>query len=175
MRSSAESVLKEIENAEQVVEADLSVDQLVDLAEDAPIIRLVNSVIAGGVTGNASDIHIEPQEKSVRVRYRMDGILYEQMTIPPNHHPAVVSRIKIMSHLNIAERRRPQDGRIVFATDELDYDLRVSTMPTIYGEKVVMRVLDKSGISVPLERLGFFQEQRHLFESFITRPHGMIL
>jgi len=80
-----------------------------------------------------------------------------------------------MSHLNIAERRRPQDGRIVFSTDDLDFDLRVSTMPTIYGEKVVMRVLDKSGISVPLERLGFFPEQKELFETFINRPHGMIL
>ena len=175
VRNAAEMVLREIRESESANEPDLSIDQLVDLAEDAPIIRLVNSVVAGAVNGNASDIHIEPQESHVRVRYRMDGILYEQMTIPLSHHPAVVSRIKIMSHLNIAERRRPQDGRIVFMTDELDFDLRVSTMPTIYGEKVVMRVLDKSGISVPLERLGFFPEQRHLFETFITRPHGMIL
>src|SRR2546423_2773336 len=175
MRTAAESVLKEIENAEQVVETDLSVDQLVDLAEDAPIIRLVNSVIAGGVTGNASDIHIEPQEHSVRVRYRMDGILYEQMTIPTHHHPAVVSRLKIMSHLNIAERRRPQDGRIVFKTEGLSFDLRVSTMPTIYGEKIVMRILDKSGITVPLEKLGFFPDQLSLWNLFLARPHGIIL
>jgi type IV pilus assembly protein PilB len=176
VKNAAESVLKEIENAEQIsAEAELSVDQLVDLAEDAPIIRLVNSIIAGGVNGNASDIHIEPQEKSVRVRYRMDGILYEQMTIPPHHHPAVVSRLKIMSHLNIAERRRPQDGRIVFNTEGLAFDLRVSTMPTIYGEKIVMRILDKSGITVPLEKLGFFPEQMELWNSFLARPHGMIL
>jgi type IV pilus assembly protein PilB len=175
MRSAAENVLKEIRESESASEPDLSVDQLVDLAEDAPIIRLVNSIIAGAVNSSASDIHIEPQEISVRVRYRMDGILYEQMTIPTQHHAAVVSRIKIMSHLNIAERRRPQDGRIVFSVDDIDFDLRVSTMPTIYGEKVVMRVLDKAGISVPLERLGFFPEQRQIFESFINRPHGMIL
>jgi len=175
-RSAAESVLKEITDAEGPAgEQELSADQLADLAEDAPIIRLVNSVIAGAINSSASDIHIEPQEKNVRVRYRMDGILYEQMTIPLNHHPAVVSRIKIMAHLNIAERRRPQDGRIVFQFEDVPYDLRVSTMPTIYGEKVVMRVLDKAGINVPLDRLGFFPDQRRLFETFIHRPHGMIL
>lgn len=165
-----EQMLKE-ENAEP----EISVDQLVNMAEDAPIIRLVNSIILGGINSSASDIHIEPQEKSVRVRYRMDGVLYEQMTLPVQHHAAVVSRIKIISHLNIAERRRPQDGRIVFPTEGMDYELRVSTMPTVYGEKVVMRVLDKAGINVPLEALGFFPEQKALFESFIRRPHGMIL
>jgi len=176
VKNAAESVLKEIEDADPTAaEPEMSVDQLVDLAEDAPIIRLTNSIIAGAVNANASDIHIEPQEKSVRVRYRMDGILYEQMTIPAHHHPAVVSRIKIMSHLNIAERRRPQDGRIVFNSEGIDFDLRVSTMPTIYGEKVVMRVLDKSGIAVPLDRLGFFPDQQALWESFIRRPHGIIL
>jgi type IV pilus assembly protein PilB len=175
-RSAAESVLKEIENAEQTKEdQELSIDQLVDLAEDAPIIRLVNSIIAGAVNGNASDIHIEPQEKAVRVRYRVDGILYEQMTLPSHHHAAVASRIKIMSHLNIAERRRPQDGRIVFSSDGLSFDLRVSTMPTIFGEKIVMRVLDKSGITVPLEKLGFFPEQLEIWNQFLNRPHGIIL
>ncbi len=176
VKNAAESVLREIENAEQLTaEHELSVDQLVDLAEDAPIIRLVNSIIAGGVNGNASDIHIEPQEKTVRVRYRMDGLLYEQMHIPPHHHPAVVSRLKIMSHLNIAERRRPQDGRIVFNSEGLNFDLRVSTMPTVFGEKIVMRILDKSGITVPLERLGFFPEQLALWDMFLQRPHGIIL
>jgi type IV pilus assembly protein PilB len=175
-KNAAESVLREIENAaEKSAEQELSVDQLVDMAEDAPIIRLVNSVIAGGINSNASDIHIEPQEKLVRVRYRMDGIMYEQMVIPQSHHAAVVSRIKIMSHLNIAERRRPQDGRIVFSTEGLNFDLRVSTMPTIYGEKIVLRVLDKSGICVPLEQLGFLPNQRALYDSFIARPHGMVL
>jgi type IV pilus assembly protein PilB len=176
VKNAAESVLREIESAEQrTAEPELSVDQLVDLAEDAPIIRLVNSIIAGGVNGSASDIHIEPQEKTVRVRYRMDGLLYEQMHIPTHHHPAVVSRLKIMSHLNIAERRRPQDGRIVFNAEGLNFDLRVSTMPTVFGEKIVMRILDKSGITVPLERLGFFPEQLALWNSFLQRPHGIIL
>ncbi len=175
-KNAAETVLKEIEDAQlDIPEPDFSVDQLMDLAEDAPIIRLVNSVIAGGIATNASDIHIEPQEKEVRVRYRMDGILYEQMLIPLHHHPAVCSRIKIMSRLNIAERRRPQDGRIVFSSDGTSYDLRVSTMPTIYGEKIVMRILDKAGISVPLENLGFFAEQQKIYDGFIHRPHGMLL
>ncbi|HSV73000.1 MAG TPA: ATPase, T2SS/T4P/T4SS family [Chthonomonadales bacterium] len=175
-RSQAQEVLKEIEDAEEPgLGSDISADKLADLAEDAPIIRLTNSIIAGGVACGASDIHIEPQERAVRVRYRMDGVLYEQMTIPPHHYAAVCSRIKIMAHLNIAERRRPQDGRIVFKAQNAAYDLRVSTMPTIYGEKVVMRVLDKSGITVPLERLGFGSEQLALYETFITRPYGMVL
>jgi type IV pilus assembly protein PilB len=174
-KSAAELVLKEIEVTTHNAEPELSLDQLVDLAEDAPIIRLVNSMLSGGIQYGASDVHIEPQEKHVRVRYRMDGILYEQMTIPPAHHPAVVSRVKIMAHLNIAERRRPQDGRIVFAVDGVPFDLRVSTMPTVYGEKIVLRVLDKAGISVPLDALGFGPEQQMLYDTFINRPHGMIL
>jgi len=176
VKNAAETALKEIEEkTEEAAEPELSIDQLVDMAGDAPIIRLVNSIILGGINASASDIHIEPQEKNVRVRYRMDGLLYEQMSIPSNHHPAVASRIKIMSHLNIAERRRPQDGRLVFRAEDGTYELRVSTMPTVYGEKIVMRVLDKGGISVPLDALGFFPEQRALYESFIARPHGMIL
>ncbi len=174
VRKQAENLLSEMQK-EEPTEPELSVDQLVNLAEDAPIIRLVNSVILGGINSSASDIHIEPQERSVRVRYRMDGVLYEQMQLPSQHHPAVVSRMKIMSHLNIAERRRPQDGRIVFHAEGVDYDLRLSTMPTIYGEKIVLRVLDKAGISVPLDALGFFPEQRAVYEGFIKRPHGMVL
>ncbi len=175
-KSAADAVLKEIESAEiGGPEPELSVDQLVGLAEDAPIIRLVNSILAGGINSSASDIHIEPQEKCLRVRYRMDGVLYEQMVIPSHHIAALVSRLKIMSHLNIAERRRPQDGRIVFAAEGVPFDLRVSTMPTIYGEKVVLRILDKAGISVPLEALGFGDEEGALYERFIHRPHGMVL
>ena len=174
-KSAAESVLMEIAGEEKGVIQDLSADELMDLAEDAPIIRLVNSIIQGAINSAASDIHIEPQEKEVRVRYRMDGILYEQMTIPANHHPAVISRLKIMARLNIAERRRPQDGRIAYVVDGVDFDLRVSSMPTIYGEKICMRILDKGGITVPLDRLGFFPEQKKIYESFIARPHGIIL
>ncbi len=172
-RSSAEMVLREIEA--NAVEMEISTDELVTMAEDAPIVRLVNSVISGGVSAKASDIHIEPQRENVRVRYRVDGVLYEQMTVPSAHHPAVVSRIKIMSGLNIAERRRPQDGRLIFSENGPRYEMRVSTLPSIYGEKVVLRILDQTGIIVALDRLGFLPEQMENFEAFIRRPHGMIL
>lgn len=175
VQHAAESVLREIENETTHDEPDLSADQLANLADDAPIIRLVNSIIAGAIGNQASDIHIEPMEKSIRVRYRIDGLLYEQMLYAPQHHPAVVSRIKIMAHMNIAERRRSQDGRIGFHSDGLNFDLRISTMQMLYGEKIVMRLLNKSGITVPLEKLGFFPEQQALWNSFLAQPHGIIL
>ncbi len=156
-------------------EEELSIDRLIGLAEDAPIVRLVNSVIMGAIMHSSSDIHIEPQEHSVRVRYRIDGLLYDQMTIPTHNHAAVASRVKIISSLNIAEHRRPQDGRFCFKDGDQEYDIRVSVMPTIYGEKVVMRILDKSGIHYSLDKLGFFPQQKSLFESFIRRPYGMVL
>ncbi len=176
LKSAAETVLKEIEESHlNDIEADISTDQLIGMAEDAPIVRLVNSIIAGAVNSKASDIHIEPQEKNVRVRYRIDGILYEQMTFAPQYHAAVVSRIKVISHLNISERRRPQDGRITFSSDGVHFDLRISTMHMVNGEKVVMRVLDKSTIRVPLERLGFQEDQLTVWNGFLMRPHGMVL
>lgn len=175
VRQKALSVLDEMAEARRA-EPDLSVDELVGLAEDAPIVRLVNGLLQGAVNVGASDVHIEPQEHSVRVRYRIDGLLYDQMVIPQHHLAAVASRIKIMAHLNIAERRRPQDGRFSQRdSDGQEFDLRVSVMPTIYGEKVVMRILEKSGAILNLDKLGFFPEQRGLFEQFIRRPHGIVL
>jgi type II secretory ATPase GspE/PulE/Tfp pilus assembly ATPase PilB-like protein len=135
----------------------------------------VDSVIQGAVTGGASDIHVEPREHGVRVRYRVDGILYDMMQIPKRLQPAVVSRIKIMAGMNIAERRLPQDGRISVKSNGGDYDLRVSTLLTVFGEKVVMRILDKSSVLLQLEDLGFLPEQRKLIESLIAKPYGMIL
>jgi len=176
VQSIAESVLKEFEDSEEVAEPELSVDEMVDMARDAPVIRLVNSIIAGGIRAGASDIHIEPQAQGVRVRYRLDGILHEQMTYPLNYHAAVVSRIKILSHLNIAERRRPQDGRLSYKEEAgKEYDIRVSIMRMAYGEKVVMRLLAKSAITVTLEQLGFFPEQQAIFTQLLSRPYGMIL
>lgn len=176
LKSAAESVLREIENSTLVdAEPDVSTDELIDMAEDAPIVRLVNSIIAGAVNARASDIHIEPQENRVRVRYRVDGVLTEQMTYQIQHHRAVMSRIKIMSHLNITERRRPQDGRIAFACDGVQFDLRVSTLHMIRGEKVVLRVLNKSSARVPLESLGFSSQQLALWTSLLKLPHGMLL
>ncbi|HXG24984.1 MAG TPA: ATPase, T2SS/T4P/T4SS family [Chthonomonadales bacterium] len=175
VRHKTQSVLDEITELPPA-EQDLSVDELVGLAEDAPIVRLVNTMVQSALDIGASDIHIEPQEPCVRVRFRLDGLLYDQMTIPTYHQAAVISRIKIMARLNIAERRRPQDGRFsVKDTAGKEYDLRVSIMPTIYGEKVVMRILEKSSSFAVLEKLGFWSEQRKLFESFIHRPHGIVL
>jgi type IV pilus assembly protein PilB len=176
MRNATESVLREIENSLLVeAEPDVSADELIGMAEDAPIVRLVNSIIAGAINCKASDIHIEPQEKRVRVRYRVDGVMSEQMTYQVQHHPAVVSRVKIMAHLNIAERRRPQDGRIAFGCDGLQFDLRVSTLHMNHGEKVVLRLLDKSSVRVPLENLGFSDQQLAQWTNLLKKPHGMML
>ena len=168
------SVLKEISEPE--FETEISIEQLLGQAEDAPIVRLVSGLVQGAISAGASDIHLEPGEKSVRVRYRLDGLLYDQMTIPTSHHAAVVSRLKIMSNLDIAERRRPQDGR--FSSQDAGgrgYDVRLSVMPTIFGEKAVMRLLAKSSPFGSLDKLGFFPEQQELFERFIHRPYGIIL
>ena len=176
VRHKAQSVLEEIDEEGSASERDLSVDELVGMAEDAPIVRLVNSIISAAISSGASDIHIEPTEKNVRVRCRQDGLLYDQMTFPRRHLAAVVSRIKIMSHLNIAERRRPQDGRFVARDDgNREFDMRVSIMPLIFGEKICMRVLEKSSSYGDPNKLGLFPEQQEIFEHFIRRPHGIIL
>lgn len=173
-RPRAASVLEEIDV--NSAEPDLSTDELVGLAEDAPIVRLVNGLIQDAIAGGVSDIHIEPQENGVRVRFRQDGLLYDQMNLPRGHYAAVISRIKILSHMNIAERRRPQDGRFVFQGENGDvYDLRVSTIPVLYGEKVVMRLLKKTGILTTPDRLGLLPEQRAVFDRMTCQSYGMIL
>jgi type IV pilus assembly protein PilB len=153
----------------------LSVKELERMVEDAPVVRLVDSIVQGAIADGASDIHVEPTERDVRVRYRVDGVLYEMMRVPKRLQSAVVSRIKITSGMNIAERRLPQDGRISMGVDGKSYDLRVSTLLTIFGEKVVMRILDKSSVLLRLEDLGFLSDQRAHVEHLITRPWGMIL
>jgi len=176
VRVVAQDLIEEIQASDtSVSETDLSADQLAGLAEDAPIIRLVNSIITEGISARASDIHIEPQAGSVRVRYRLDGMLVERMTFPMRLLPAVVSRVKIMSHMNIAERRRSQDGRLIVQVQGGGVELRVSTLLIAHGEKVVMRILDKRSISVPLEDLGFIHKQLETWNSFIERPYGIIL
>ncbi|MDR3688787.1 MAG: ATPase, T2SS/T4P/T4SS family [Fimbriimonas sp.] len=152
------------------------IDDLIDQSNEAPIVKLVNSLVGGAIAAGASDIHLEPQEGNVRVRYRIDGVMYEQMTLPNNHLAACVSRLKIMSGLDIAERRRPQDGRFSTRDDSgREYDIRMSLMPTVYGEKACMRLLEKANSMASLERIGFFPEQRAMFQRFIRRPHGLIL
>lgn len=151
------------------------VGHLKDLASEAPIIKLVNLLITRAVEGRASDIHIEPFEDELKVRYRIDGVLHDVETTPKRLQAAIISRIKIMSKMNIAERRLPQDGRIRLKIGEREIDLRVSTIPTLYGESVVMRILRKEGIVIDLEQLGFPEKTLSAFNKLITKPNGIIL
>ncbi|MGH9660123.1 MAG: GspE/PulE family protein, partial [Bryobacteraceae bacterium] len=146
-------------------------EHLRDMASEAPVIRLVNAMIAQAVERRASDIHIEPFEKEFRVRYRIDGVLFNQDAPPKEMKAAIVSRLKLMAKLNIAERRLPQDGRIKIKTLGREVDLRVSTLPTLYGESVVMRLLDRSaGDFYDLRRLGFDDRMLGLMERFTSLP-----
>ncbi len=153
----------------------LSLDSVEDLAFQAPVVRLVNFLLAEAVNKGASDIHIEPYEKRVRIRFRIDGVLEEQMSISTKMRDAIVARVKILARLNIVERRIPQDGRIKLRVKDREVDLRVSTVPTVMGEKVVMRLLDKSSLVLDLDLLGFEEDQKRLFERMIRKPYGMIL
>jgi type IV pilus assembly protein PilB len=162
--------------------ADLATDEDVDdlskieaAIEEAPIVKLVNTLISRAVTERASDIHIEPGERHLRVRFRIDGVLHEVMTTPRSVSGAVVSRLKIMAELDIAERRVPQDGRVGIRVSGRPIDLRVATLPSIYGEKVVLRILDKDDGILTLPDLGFLPESLRRFEQSYTRPYGAIL
>ncbi|MBN1571098.1 MAG: type II secretion system ATPase GspE [Acidobacteria bacterium] len=163
-------------NIESLSDEIEDIEQLKDLASEAPVIRLVNLLISKAIESRASDIHIEPFEKDLKVRYRIDGILHDVESPPKKLKAALISRVKIMSKLNIAERRLPQDGRIKLKVLGKDIDLRVSTLPTLYGESVVMRILDKSNTSLyDIRRLGFPEDSLREFESLIRRPHGIFL
>jgi len=157
-------------------EASENLEHLRDMASEAPVIRQVNAIIAQAVEKRASDIHLEPFEKEFKVRYRVDGVLYDQDAPPREMKAAMISRVKLMAKLNIAERRLPQDGRIKIKTLGREVDLRVSTLPTLYGESVVMRLLDRSaGDFYDLGRLGF---DRHMFsrmEHYTSLPHGIFM
>ncbi|MCH7493830.1 Flp pilus assembly complex ATPase component TadA, partial [bacterium] len=143
--------------------------------EDAPIVRLVDSILRGAVEARASDVHLEPKETKLLVRYRVDGILHKVMDIPRSALRAVVARIKILSSLDTSERRTPLDGRISMEVGDKRIDFRVSTVPTLHGEKVVARVLDRSASFLTLEQLGFQPNELTLWEEFLKRPHGIIL
>ncbi len=151
------------------------VEHLRDLASEAPVIRLVNLVIQRAVELRASDIHIEPFENRLKVRYRIDGVLEEGESPPANLTAAVISRVKIMAKLNIAERRLPQDGRIMIRVQGKELDLRVSTVPTAHGESVVMRLLDRETVVFDFKRLGFTDEFLPQFEQVLEQPHGILL
>jgi general secretion pathway protein E len=151
------------------------VEHLRDLASEAPVIRLVNLVIQRAVELRASDIHIEPFENRLKVRYRIDGVLEEGESPPQNLTAAVISRIKIMAKLNIAERRLPQDGRIMLRVQGKELDLRVSTMPTAHGESVVMRLLDRETVVFDFHKLGFTDNFLPQFQKVLEQPHGILL
>jgi len=151
------------------------ISHLRDLAQEKGIIQLVNLLMSNAVKDRASDIHVEPGEIGVRVRYRIDGLLYEKETLPIRMYSAVTSRIKLLSQMNIAERRLPQDGRIKVTVAEKSIDIRVSTIPTIYGESIVMRLLDKETSFITLEEIGFDRTLLDIYEDVIKKPYGMIL
>ena len=166
----------EYEDADSLGGDPEDIEHLRDLASEAPVIRLVNLIISRAVESRASDIHVEPFEKELKIRYRIDGILYDFESPPKRLKAAIISRIKIMAKLNIAERRVPQDGRIKMKVLGKDIDLRVSTLPTMYGESVVMRILDKSNTQIyDLEKLGFSKAMFSQFNDLISQPHGILL
>ena len=148
---------------------------LLDLANEAPIIKLINLLISGAVKERASDIHIEPFEREVRVRYRIDGVLYEKLTVPKAQQAAVISRIKIMANLNIAEHRLPQDGRIKIRLSGSEIDIRVSVIPIAHGERVVMRILEKGSFLITLEDLGMDARDHDQVDRLIRSSHGILL
>jgi type IV pilus assembly protein PilB len=170
-------VMKGMEDELAVVEEDdtAEADAGIAGADEAPIVKLVNSLIADAVRKGASDIHIEPYEKSMRVRFRIDGMLHEMMSPPFKFKAAILSRLKIMAELDIAERRVPQDGRIKIKVINRTIDLRVSSLPTIFGEKIVMRILDKTNLNIDLEKLGFEPKAMKDFCSAVAAPYGMVL
>jgi len=174
-----DGLLKKVYAGAKKVDVDLgkASEDIVEVkgGDDAPIIKLVNIIIGEAVKRRASDIHVEPLENKFRVRYRIDGVLHEVPGPPKRLQGSVISRIKIMAGMDIAEKRLPQDGRIKIDVDKKELDLRVSSLPGIHGESVVMRILDKTSFLVGLEDLGFIAEQRKAFEKVINLPNGMIL
>jgi type IV pilus assembly protein PilB len=165
------------EQIEQIIDIseDLSEQEIKDSTQEAPVIKLANLILVQAVKDRASDIHIEPFEKTVRLRYRIDGALMDATPPPKNMQVPLMSRLKIMSNLNIAERRLPQDGRIRVRVASKDIDLRVSFLPTVHGEKCVLRVLDKSNLSASIEKLGMDMDTFRRFKSAVDAPHGLLL
>ncbi|MCG2801927.1 MAG: GspE/PulE family protein, partial [Cellulomonas sp.] len=162
------------EDSQQPQDTDLS--RMGDVVEDdAPIVRYVNLMITQAITDRASDIHVEPAEHDLRVRYRIDGVLHEMQRSPKQIQGAVISRIKILSDIDIAEKRKPQDGRMSVVHNGRKIDLRVATLPTVWGEKIVMRILDNSTASLDLRDLSFLDDNFATYQAAFTKPYGMIL
>jgi type IV pilus assembly protein PilB len=172
-----DEIIKDVaeDDVQVVKEAEDSEADLAKIGNESPIIRFVNYLIFDAIKQGASDIHIEPKEKGLKIRYRIDGVLFEAMNPPHNMHAAIVSRLKIMANLDIAERRLPQDGRIRAVVNGRKIDLRLSTLPTANGEKCVMRILDNRSINVNLEDLGFSENCFTIWKNQIDAPHGILL
>ncbi len=153
----------------------MSTNALVSITEEAPIVRYVNGLIEQAIDNRASDLHLEPSEDELRVRFRIDGVLHEIDTVPKAVQSALISRLKIMSGVDISERRVPQNGRITVELNSRHVDLRVATLPTVWGEKIVLRVLDTGGIDLELKRLGFTDANYTRFSESFAKPHGMLL
>ena len=175
--NSTTSVIENLEESDfEILSSPITeTEDILDMANEAPIIRLVNTVIKQAIEDRASDIHIEPFEKDLIIRFRIDGILYNMFTPPKKYQAAIISRIKIMSNLNIAENRLPQDGRIQLKVGGKDIDIRVSVFPTYYGERIVLRLLNKSDMKFDLDSLGFSKDSLSIFNELIKKTHGIIL
>jgi type IV pilus assembly protein PilB len=168
------AIAGDIEVAEDKGE-EISLEKLRTLVDEAPVVRIVNLLISQAIGDGASDIHVEPHRRTLQIRYRVDGILRDAMAPPKAMQQAMISRIKIMANLDIAERRLPQDGRIHVVIEGREYDLRVSTLPTVFGEKVVMRILDQSTAKLTLSKLGFASQMLETWNELTSKPYGMIL
>jgi len=179
--SSLEDVLKDVSETHLELkrelddEREVNLERLREQVEEAPIVKLVDYIISNAINERASDIHIEPQEARLSIRYRIDGVLHDIISPAKPLQMAIVSRIKIMSNMDIAERRLPQDGRFTIKQGFREVDLRVSTLPTVFGEKVVMRLLEKGALSLDIDSLGFGDSQLIIFRNYISKPHGMVL
>jgi type IV pilus assembly protein PilB len=173
-KGDAEDADESIETVKEAAE-EVNLDQLAASSEEAPVIKLANIILVQAIKDRASDIHIEPFEKSLRLRYRVDGVLMDATPPPKQLQLALASRFKIMSSLDIAERRLPQDGRMRVRVGGKDFDLRVSIMPTVHGEKIVLRVLDKSNLSASIDKLGLDPDTFQQFKGAVDAPHGLIL
>jgi general secretion pathway protein E len=173
--SAMDRMVSKIQEEEEVEATPENTEHIRDMASEAPVIKLVNHIINQAINMSASDIHLEPFTDDLILRYRIDGMLYEHEAPPKRLNSAIVTRIKIMAHLDIAERRLPQDGRIRIKSQGKDIDIRVSTLPTLFGESVVMRILDRGNIVVNLDHLGFPKKELELFQNLIHKPYGQIL
>lgn len=177
--SQIEGVIKDFVGDMQLIadpgEEEMSEEQMRELGEDAPIVRLANLIISQAVRDRASDIHIEPKKDGVKVRFRIDGVMIDAMSLPKKVIAPLTSRFKIIANMDIAEKRAPQDNRISASVNGKEFDFRVSTLPVVYGEKIVMRVLDKSGINVGLSKIGFLDHNLKLLEDLANRSYGIVL